>query len=89
MLLDMIPHWCASLLILSFFYLGIALPAVKVIVTERDDILTQGIQEACQKAGEGGKVVAVLGMLHINGVAKRMLSEDNNNNNNNNGKLRP
>jgi pheromone shutdown protein TraB len=48
-------------------------PVVKVVLTERDDILTDGIRAACRRAGRGGRVVAVLGLLHVNGVARRML----------------
>ena len=58
------------------------LPAARVILAERDDILTNGIQAACRLAAakhekdgkRRGRVVAVLGLLHVNGVAKRMLS---------------
>jgi len=58
-------------------YLSIALPATRVILRERDDCLTQGIQSACRLAAEQnpngkGRVVAVLGLLHVNGVAKRL-----------------
>ena len=72
---EKVPHWLASGGILSLGYLGLTLPAVGVVLTERDEILTVGIQAACQRAGEGGRVVAVLGLLHVNGVAKRMLSK--------------
>ena len=72
---EKVPHWLASGGILSLGYLGLTLPAVGVVLTERDEILTAGIQAACQRAGEGGRVVAVLGLLHVNGVAKRMLSK--------------
>lgn len=72
-LVEKIPHWLASAGVLSMGYLGLALPAVSVILTERDEILTAGIQAACRRAGKGGRVVAVLGLLHVNGVAKRML----------------
>jgi len=72
---EKVPQWLASGGILSLGYLGLTLPAVGVVLTERDEILTVGIQAACQRAGEGGRVVAVLGLLHVNGVAKRMLSK--------------
>jgi len=65
-------HWLGSAGILASGYLGLALPAVGVILTERDEILTSGIQAACRRAGNGGRVVAVLGLLHVNGVAKHM-----------------
>lgn len=72
-LAEKIPHWIASAGVLSMGYLGLVLPVVSVILTERDEILTQGIQAACRRAGKGGRVVAVLGLLHVNGVAKRMM----------------
>lgn len=80
-------------LILSLGYVLIALPASQVIITERDEILTSGISQACQYVvssssssssqeegleEENNKrniVVAVLGLLHVNGVAKRLLQE--------------
>lgn len=74
-LAEKIPHWLASGGIIGLGYLGLALPAVGVILTERDEILTAGIKAACKRAGQGGQVVAVLGLLHVNGVAKRMLSQ--------------
>lgn len=70
---ESIIHWLVSGAILSIGYLGLALPAVSIILMERDEILKTGIQAACRRAGEGGHVVAVLGLLHVNGVAKRML----------------
>jgi pheromone shutdown protein TraB len=71
---ELIPHWIASVCILSMGYLGVALPAVRVILTDRDVCLTEGIQQACQRAGANGRVVAVLGLLHVNGVATRMMN---------------
>jgi len=75
-------------LILSLGYVLIALPASQVIITERDEILTSGISQACQyvvssssslqeeeENNERNIVVAVLGLLHVNGVAKRLLQE--------------
>ena len=66
---------------LGLGYMSVALPAARVILAERDDILVRGIQAACrvaaakhEKDGKRGRVVAVLGLLHVNGVAKRMLS---------------
>lgn len=64
--------------ILTAGYLFMALPAVRVILRERDDTLTQGIRQACRvaaaKAGDNqrGRVVAVLGLLHVNGIAERL-----------------
>ena len=75
-LVELIPHWIASVGIIFGSFVGIVLPAVKVVLTERDEILTSGIQAACQRAGDGGRVVAVLGFLHVNGIAQRMLQEE-------------
>ena len=62
----------AALLVLA--YLSVALPATRVVIRERDDVLTAGIRAACQQlAPPGGRVVAVLGLLHVNGVAQRLL----------------
>lgn len=69
-----IVHMAASSLILASGLLAMT-PVVKVILTERDAILTKGIRVACQRAGNGGRVVAVLGLLHVNGVAQRLLTE--------------
>lgn len=69
--------------ILAIGYISVALPAARVVLRERDDQLTAGIQQACRLAvgGKGSgnnnstpKVVAVLGLLHVNGVAQRILS---------------
>ena len=66
-------------MILAFGYLSVALPASRVILRERDDTLTQGIREACRVAANNaagtnsrGRVVAVLGLLHVNGIAERL-----------------
>jgi hypothetical protein len=73
--------------VLAIGYISVALPAARVVLRERDDQLTAGIQQACrlavQSKGKGRlginsstppKVVAVLGLLHVNGVAQRILS---------------
>lgn len=64
----------SSLVVLLMGYVGLALPATRIILCERDDALADGIRSACQTAPKGGRVVAVLGLLHVNGVAKRLLS---------------
>jgi hypothetical protein len=76
-----VPHVLVRAMALGLGYVGVALPAARVILAERDDILTTGIQAACrlaaakhEKDGKRGRVVAVLGLLHVNGVARRMLS---------------
>ncbi|KAG7369312.1 TraB family protein [Nitzschia inconspicua] len=71
---ELIGHSIASAAIIGSGTLA-SIPVVKTILTERDEILATGIQEACQRAGKGGRVVAVLGLLHVNGVAKRMLQQ--------------
>mmetsp|Transcript_2969 Transcript_2969/g.4367 ORF Transcript_2969/g.4367 Transcript_2969/m.4367 type:complete len:359 (+) Transcript_2969:101-1177(+) len=61
---------------LAIGYSLFALPAFKVIVSERDVCLAEGIKKACQKVSNRKKgpsrVVAVLGLLHVNGVAKKL-----------------
>lgn len=77
-LADSVALFAVNLLILVLGYLSVALPAARVILRERDDCLTHGIREACRvaakKAGQGkrGRVVAVLGLLHVNGIAERL-----------------
>lgn len=50
-------------------YMAVVLPAAKIVLSERDDFLTKGIQTAC--CGRK-RVVAVLGLLHVNGVSDRL-----------------
>ena len=57
--LEAMVHALASSLILSVGAL-LAIPVIKTILTERDEVLTSGIQTACRRAGENGRVVAVL-----------------------------
>ena len=67
-----------SLFVVFLGYIFVALPAVKVVLRERDAQLSDGIREACQIAAEkqdSGRVVAVLGLLHVNGVARRLLED--------------
>ena len=56
-----------------------ALPTVKVILTERDEHLAKGIDDACVRVAERyedshriGRVVCVVGFLHVNGILKRI-----------------
>ena len=63
-------------------YVLVALPTSRIILSERDDQLAKGIEDACKFASEkrsgandddnGGRVVCVLGFLHVNGVAKKL-----------------
>lgn len=72
----------ANLTILAFGYLTLALPASHIILRERDECLTEGIRAACRLAAENadvtsrGRVVAVLGLLHVNGIAERFESQN-------------
>jgi hypothetical protein len=59
--------------IILLTYLTIALPATRIILSERDDRLAAGVRSACALAGGKGRVVAVFGFLHVNGVAERIL----------------
>jgi len=94
MVLDALPHIAVLSIMLSFAYALLAVPVSQVILYERDDQLTKGIQAACRlaaakyssndddddteddkKSNRPGRVVAVLGLLHINGIAQRLLSQ--------------
>ena len=85
----MIMEPLVSAVVLVAGYLAVALPAVRVILTERDEQLARGIRAACRRIAATTatvttheqelpppKVVAVLGFLHVNGVAKRLLEEN-------------
>lgn len=54
---------------ISLAYMGLTLPATRVIFSERDDYMASGIRTAC--VGRK-RIVAVLGFLHVNGVASRL-----------------
>jgi hypothetical protein len=72
----------SSVVVLLLGYVALALPAIRVILCERDDQLADGIRAACKSAvgdnnnKENATVIAVLGLLHVNGVAKRLLQKD-------------
>jgi pheromone shutdown protein TraB len=82
--LDVLPHAAVLTFMLSCAYAFLAVPVTQVILSERDDQLTRGILAACRlaaskqktKGENAGRVVAVLGLLHINGVAQRVLLAD-------------
>ena len=73
-----------SALILFTGYITIALPSVKVILSERDTQLVKSVEAACQIASEkyrhcndstsSPRVVVILGLLHVNGVVKSLVS---------------
>ncbi len=75
---DIAFEFISSGLILLLGYVLVALPTVKLILTERDEQLAKGIHDACRIASlkrendmensGPGRVVAVLGFLHVNGV---------------------
>jgi hypothetical protein len=46
----------------------------KVIGAERDEIIAQKIDEACRKYPDNSNFVVVIGMLHCNGVARKLLT---------------
>ncbi len=102
LLVNFIVEVITSGLILAIGYISLALPAVRVILTERDDQLTESIVAACKiastkqsrdvvegieeeevnedgikraKQGRAKRVVAVLGLLHVNGIAKKLIEE--------------
>jgi len=61
---------------LGMMYLSVALPITRIILSERDEHLASGILKACERAGPDGRVVAVLGFLHVNGVARLLCMDD-------------
>lgn len=75
--IDLVMETLTSALIILAGYVSLLLPSVRVILSERDCQLTEAINAACQiaveKKHDQPRVVAVLGLLHVNGVAKRLL----------------
>ena len=62
-------------------YMAVALPASRIIISERDEYLAKAIDEACRSVSENDddnddmrekRVVAVLGLIHVNGIAKKL-----------------
>lgn len=85
---DIFSELLVSASLLVWGYVALALPATRLILCERDDQLSRGIQAACRIAASkhknlqnsassetNGRVVAVLGLLHVNGVAQRLLTQ--------------
>jgi hypothetical protein len=80
---DVMLDISSSALVLFLGYKALVLPATRVILCERDDPLAFGIRTACEVAvaskkeigddTSNARVVAVLGLLHVNGVAQRLL----------------
>ena len=84
-------EFVSSAAVLLIGYVFLALPLVRVIIHERDDQLARGVAAACQqvrtntehknKKGQeefdtiDKRVVAVLGLLHVNGVTERLLKD--------------
>eukprot|EP00978_Attheya_sp_CCMP212_P049041 scaffold608311_cov114-Attheya_sp.AAC.1 len=72
-------------------FVALVLPATRIVISERDDQLARGIDAACRVAAananaakgsnnrhdnsEPPRVVAILGLLHVNGVAQRLLQD--------------
>ncbi len=94
---DIVIEILMSALIVFVGYISLALPSVRIILSERDGQLTNAIHAACRVAKEkrnksrstsstrnidctstesNARVVAILGLLHVNGVAKRLLIEE-------------
>jgi hypothetical protein len=75
---DSILELSTSALVLALGYVLFVLPTTSVILTERDIQLSKGIDDACRIASakdeSGGKVVGVFGFLHVNGVAKTLMT---------------
>jgi pheromone shutdown protein TraB len=76
---NMMAEALANLALLILGYVTVLLPATRVILSERDDQLYKGIKAACRvastKRGHGnGRVLSVVGLLHVNGIAERLLS---------------
>jgi hypothetical protein len=77
--INVVVDICSNVLVLGLGYVALALPATRIILCERDDQLADGIRAACRASSSpnaGGRVVAVLGLLHVNGVAKRLLTPE-------------
>lgn len=66
----------ANAVSLAVSFVLIAVPAARVVLRERDEFLAKGVRAACREAGPNGRVVAVLGLLHVNGVANRILEPE-------------
>lgn len=63
----------ANVVFLSSGIVSLILPATKIILDDRDEQLASGVQAACRVAGPNGRVVVVLGFLHVNGVAEKIV----------------
>lgn len=76
-----------ELFVFTAGYTILALPASKVIIYERDVCLAEEIEKACYNIGgpssssssqeqqKSSNIVAILGLLHVNGVAKQLLDK--------------
>ena len=75
------PFVAVNVLMILLCYMGLVLPATRVVLHERDAILANGVLAACKVAkDESGdtdppsRVTAILGLLHVNGVTRRLLN---------------
>lgn len=63
--------------LLAMAYILLALPTAHVVLAERDEFLARGIQKACEIAvlepHKEKRVVAVIGMMHVNNVARHLV----------------
>jgi hypothetical protein len=77
--LKIISTFLAKFVVFAAGYTVLAFPFSKVIIHERDVYLAEEIRKACGSIldSSGGlresRIVAVLGLLHVNGVAKQLL----------------
>jgi pheromone shutdown protein TraB len=80
---ETLVHISSSAIFILVSYFFIVLPVVKVVISERDDQIASGISSACalmqrnnsERKGSVARIVAVLGLLHVNGVAKRLVEQ--------------
>jgi hypothetical protein len=81
---ELLMHLILSATIVCSTFILIVLPLVQVVIYERDDQIASGIAATCQLLRQRPnliskndeykpRVVAVLGLLHVNGVAKRLI----------------
>ena len=91
-----LSEFVSSAAVLLFGYVFLAIPLVRIIIHERDDQLARGVAAACQQVcanteqkqndaqerlgNMNKRVVAVLGLLHVNGVTERLLKDTKQNN---------
>jgi len=80
---EILLHVSLSATIIISSFILIVLPLVQVVIYERDDQIASGIAATCtllQQRNQSSdcdeytpRVVAVLGLLHVNGIVKRLM----------------